>query len=238
MLRPEKLTASVEFSVNGTEWTGLRYGDLLLSNSVENADWSSDPVCPWACWDCEQAWCAQVCLSRVVRTQDQLLFMRPYRKSASCDPGDNDVHHKLLPDSLLIPVGDWNRVARSIDALPGFESFPQITNHDVFHLWLQHRPGFAIESLHGGTFLDHFQANCLASHPLEVAPALQVLAEHQSALENEPIPLSGTLVEVTPDPQAFNTFYFDFETTPELIAFGVCEQNLLIDQRFILKSPA
>lgn len=161
MLPPEELTTTVEHSVDGTAWTGLRYGSLLLSNSVENADWHSDPVCPWACWDCHQAWCAQACLSRVVQTTSQLVFMPPYRNTALCDPDSNA---NLLPEALMISVRQWDRIRRHTPALPAKDSFPQITNHDLFHLWLQHRPQCAIEGPYD-SLIEHFRSSCVASHP-------------------------------------------------------------------------
>ena len=233
MLPSEELIATEEQSVDGTEWTGLRYGDLLLSNSVENADWQSDPVCPWACWDCQQAWCAQVCLSHVVRTDSQLIFMPPYRANESCDPTDDDSLHKLLPEALIVPKRRWDEIGRQTPALPNSNSFPQITNHDLFNLWLQHRPPFAVEGPYA-TLIEHFRANCVASHPLELDHAVEWLHDCQSSLQNEPVFLRGRLTSVAPEPKNFNTFYFDSDTISELIAFRVSDMQPLIGGRYIL----
>ena len=233
MLPPEELTATVEQSEDGTEWTGLRYGSLLLSNSVENADWKSDPVCPWACWDCQQAWCAEVCLSRVVRTDSQLIFMPPYRANELCDPASGDSSHKLLPESLIIPIRRWDEISGQVHDLPNSNSFPQITNHDLFHLWLQHRPSFAIEEPYV-SLTEHFRANCIASHPVDVDHALQWLNDRQLSLQNEPVIQTGSLNSVAPEPESFNTFYFDSDSIAELIAFRVSDMQPLIDGRYIL----
>ena len=233
MLPSEELTTTQEQSVDGTEWTGLRYGDLLLSNSVENADRQSDPVCPWACWDCQQAWCAQVCLSRVVRTDSQLIFMPPYRANEFCDPTDDDSSHKLLPEALIVPIGRWDAIGRQTPALPNSDSFPQITNHDLFHLWLQHRPPFAVEGPYA-TLTEHFLANCVASHPLELDHAVKWLHDCRSSLQNEPVFLRGSLASVAPEPENFNTFYFDSDTIPELIAFRISDMQPLIGCCYIL----
>ncbi|GAB5442870.1 MAG: hypothetical protein Fues2KO_32190 [Fuerstiella sp.] len=233
MLPPEELTVSVQHSVDGTEWTALRYGSLLLSNSVENADWQSDPVCPWACWDCQQAWCAQVCLSHVVRTDSQLIFMPPYRASELFDPASDDSSHKWLPEALIIPIRRWDEISSQVLALPGSDSFPKITDHDLHHLWLQHRPPFAVEGA-DVSLAEHFRQNCVASHPVELDHALQWLDDTESSLQNEPVIQTGSLVSVEPAPESFNTFYFDSATNPELIAFRVCDMQPLIGGRYIL----
>jgi len=233
MLPPEELTTTVEHSADGAEWTGLRYGSLLLSNSIENADWHTDPVCPWACWDCQQAWCAQMCLSHVVRTDSQLIFMPPYRANTICDPAKDDSSHTLLAEALTIPVPQWDHVRSHTPALPTATSFPRITNRDLFHLWLQHRPPFAIEGPND-SLTQHFRANCVASHPMELDQALQWLDDFQSLMQQEPIVQAGNLNQVTPDLDYFNTFYFDSDTVPELIAFRINDLQPLIGGRHIL----
>lgn len=236
MITSAELRITPQQNAIGEKWLGLLFGDLLLSNSIENADWKSDPVCPWACPDCGIAWCAQVGLSRIVRTDSQLLWMPPYYQSDGCDPSVEDQSHSLLEDAVLIDMTEWERVRAVAKALPAIAKFPIITNHDLYNLWLQQRPEFAVETEYD-TFSQHIRRKCLASHPLDIDIALAVIETWDSAMLEPAIPLLGSLqaVPAVPNTEVYNTLYFDMEGTPEFVTFRTCDSRLLIAGEYILQ---
>ncbi|HBN77681.1 MAG TPA: hypothetical protein DD473_18090 [Planctomycetaceae bacterium] len=238
MLPLSKLETSIEFSDEGTQWTGLHYGELFLSNSIENADWKSDPVSPWACWGCEEAWCARICLSRVVRTESQLLFMKPYYKTPLCEPDTDDDSHKLLEDSLLIPFDDWQRVRNIVHELPDVKSFPVITNQDIINLWLQQRQEYAIENEHY-TFTQNLRKNCIASHPFSVDQFTSILEEQLDLLNFPPVEVEGIFDCVTQlfNSEDYNSLYFDLEGLPEFVTHRVTDHALVIGNEYLF-NPA
>ena len=159
--------------------------------------------------------------------------MRPYRATDFCDPNSGDNQHTLLAEALIIPLHDWQRVCEAVPALPVWTSFPSVTNHDMLHLWLQHRPAFAIEGQYD-TVLDHFRKNCVTSHPVNLDQALTVLADYESSLRQPPAIQHGTLASVAPDAESFNTFYFDSDSIPELPVFRVSDSQPLIAGQYVL----
>jgi hypothetical protein len=126
-------------------WTGLEFGDWWLCNSITHANRDSDPVAPWACWHCGQAWgCCQHGLARVVTTDRQLVWMGPYYSTERSNPFECLTQKQFIDRAALISRDTWNEMADSTDGMPRSESFPRITNHDVIHLGLQQRPECAI----------------------------------------------------------------------------------------------
>tara|TARA_R110002020_G_scaffold273893_5_gene489083 strand:+ start:986 stop:1714 length:729 start_codon:yes stop_codon:yes gene_type:complete len=238
MLPQSKLKTSIEFSDEGTQWTGLHYGELFLSNSIEFADWESDPVSPWACWGCEAAWCARMCLSRVVRTESQLLFMKPYYETSLCKPDSDDDSRRLLKDSLLIPFEDWQRVRIIAQELPEVKTFPVITNHDIINLWLQQRQEYAVETEYC-TFTQNLRKNCIASHPFSLDQIVSILEEQLDLLNTPPVEVEGKFES---PPQLFNSedyhsLYFDFEGLPEFVTHRVSDRALIIGNEYLF-NPA
>lgn len=236
MIASAELTITPQPNEIGEKWTGLQFGDLLLSNSIEAADWKSDPVCPAVCAGCGFAWCAQLHLSRIVRTDTQLLWMPPYYASNCCDPSDENRFHTLLEDAVLLDITDWERVRTEARALPVAGSFPVITNHDLYNLWLQQRPAFAVENEYD-SFLQHIRRNCITSHPLDLYAAISVIETCDAVMQEPAIPLAGSLkvVSAPPHTEAYNTLYFDLDGTPEFVTFRTGDNKLLIAGEYILQ---
>lgn len=202
----------------------LLYGHLQLSNSVDDADWRSDPVMPVICESCWLLSCGRKDSAHVVRTDSQLLWMPPY---GDWDPFDS------ISDSLIIKISEWQRVQEECPSLPDVGEFPQITNHDVVQLWLQERPAVAIPGEEQELEL-HLRKSCVASHPFELDNAIEVIRGHLGVLDQPPVELFGTFQEVATDPELFNSFFFDGDESPEFAAFSTDSANrLLIANRLV-----
>ncbi|MCA9063706.1 MAG: hypothetical protein KDA96_11625 [Planctomycetaceae bacterium] len=121
-------------TVPDSPWTGLMYGDWWFCNSVEHADWRSDPVAPWTCWDCEQAWCCQHGLARVVTTDCDLLWMAPYFSTQDLNPFSQLRPEQFIDRGALIPRKTWDMLADDIPGMPRSQAFPRMTSHNLIHL--------------------------------------------------------------------------------------------------------
>ncbi len=202
----------------GGDGTCLSYGDLLLVNSIEHADWLSQPAALWVCEGCGQAWCAAYHLTRIVRTTDQLLWMRPWFSSQEYHPFSEMQSRQLFDAAILVERADWDATRAVVPSLPDFESFAVMTDHDLLHLWLQDRPAYAIPA-EWESFSHHLRINCIASDPLEISKAISILEGHMSDLSQPPAALIGRFEELPDDRRYYNTLYFDL---PEGLEFRTC----------------
>ena len=232
MLPKSHLQTTTHRSDFGEEWIGLRYGDTELTNCVSAADWHTQPAAPWACWHCGLAWCCAHRLARIVRTEDQLLWMTPYFSTYECKAFSEIRRDELFDAALLIDRADWESTIKTLPSLPAFESFDLITNHDICYLWLQERPAHAVQN-EWDTVSQHIRHHCIASHPFDLQDAIQIIETHLHQLCSPPKGLVGTFQKIEGDPDAYNTLYFDGKGTPEFIAFlSIFPHFLVISGRY------
>lgn len=213
------------------DWIGLRYGDTELTNCVDAADWHTQPAAPWACWHCGNAWCCQHRLARIVRTEDQLLWMAPYFSTFEYKAFADIRPEQLFDASLLIDRNDWETNRKVVPSLPPFDSFSLINTHDICHLWLQNRPSFAVPE-EWDSLSHHLSRKCIASHPFDLPNAIEIIEKHLNALQCPAQDLVGRFEELKDDPDSYNTLYFDLEGTPEFIAFLALPSSVVISGRY------
>lgn len=222
---------SQEWVIGGEEvWTRLRYGEIEISNCIDLADWTSAPVVPMVCETCGEAHCFGW-NAHVVRTETQLLWMPAFNGTSM--HAVEDQHYYSINEAFLIDFDDWEATQEYQRNMPPFGSFPVITNHDLYHLWLQHRPKFALPDAYH-TWDQHLQQQCVASHPYDLDEARAIVAVLESVLDSPPVEQQGSFQRVKVDAESFNTFYFEGEGTPEFPAFSTDKPHrLLIDGEYI-----
>lgn len=198
-------------------WRRLTADGIELSNCIELADWDTEPAFPFVCADCFSTSCAACGLARIRRTATQLVWLPPTSISRSWPP-QKELEQRGIQDAYLIDQADWDRQSARHSQLPPVESFPPMTEGDLYRLWLQQRPRCAVEQ-YEDSFVRHLRRNCIASHPLEIAEAIAAIAEFERRLSMSDVQFVGHLDHVEPDPDSVQTFYFDGRDTPAFTAF-------------------
>lgn len=215
LLIDAKLTIHHEPNGEHGDWIGLKYGDAWLSNSVLHADWKSEPVAPWACWHCQQAWCCRHGLSRIVKTSRQLVWMTPYYSTQEHAAFEKLSPEQFIADAVVIGRDEWDRLGHDTLGMPLSETFPEITNHDIIQLWLQQRAASA-RPHERDTFIHHLQCHTIASHPLEILFALSIVQRLLEELQEPPVRMPSGYFQMLPDnAEFFNTLYLDGADFPE-----------------------
>lgn len=219
LLSNVNLTLRTETNEDWGVWTGLQYGDQWLCNSVEHASWVTDPVAPWACWHCGQAWgCCAGGLAHVVRTDRELVWMPPYYSTDNYDPRDSESFGTPIDFAVIISRDSWDTLAQSVKGMPNSSLFPAITNHDLVQLWLQERPDCAVPR-HAESFVNHLCKQAVASHPLEIADAIAAIERVLDELAHPARELSGVQFRSLPaDADEYNTMYFFSDQYTEFIS--------------------
>lgn len=214
-------------------WTRLTGDGIVLSNGVEAADWESDPIFPVVC-ECGSPYCAAYGLARIRRTSTQLVWMPPTHLSQAWPP-EEELEWRGISDALLIDGEEWDRIAELVTDLPPSQSFSKMSEGDLYRLWLQQRPAWAVER-YEDSFVHHLRRHCIASHPLELEDAIAVfeeLGERMSGCERE---VDGRLERIDPDPDRYQTFYFDGRGVREFVAFSVEQpQHLVIAGLYVAR---
>lgn len=213
-------------------WTRLKCDGIELSNSIECADWKSDPINLIVCETCLDldGWCQ---LAHLVRTDDQLLWMQPYYSRI---PGLalDDLDRRSVENSILMDRALWDEVSWQFDDMPGFDTVRRITRRDLHHLWKQQLPAYVPRGLSSSQRLEFYRM-CLASHPLEGPSAIDLALEMLDAPEPPEEPLSGVFVPVDPNSSDFQSYYFDGDQVSEWRAFtSCCPRKLVVANQWVL----
>lgn len=216
-----------------SDWTRLKCGELELSNCIEFTDWERDPLEPIVCTICGTSGCGPSHLIHLVRTENQLLWMRPYESDRYWVEAELESHS--IADTLMIHRADWDEIAQQSHHLPKFESIRRISSRDLLELWRQQLPP-CIKPRNGDSYPRHFLMNCIASHPRELDDAMQLAFPLLEGNFGSDSPLAGEFLEVHSADERVQTFYFDAEPFTEWRAF-LCEppHQLVIANRWLLQ---
>jgi len=184
------LTLRLHAELNGSwgQWTGLKCGDWWFCNSIEHADWRSDPVAPWACWHCCQPWCCQHGLARVVTEDEHIVWMTPYYSTEKHNPFRTLRSEQLIVRRALMSRTIWDGLATRTDGMQSSSEFPRITSHDLIHMWLQERPRCAVPA-EWDSFPRYMNMNSVTSHPLDKTAAVAIVQTILDELHCPPVVL-------------------------------------------------
>ena len=204
-------------------WTKLIAQGVMLSNSLEYADWTANPVEPIVCEGCWNPSCARAGLARIVSLGDQLLWLPPR-------PHDIDEFWRgrlseanFIRDSVLMPAATWERIRETYPRLPSAQSYPHANRQDLGTLWLREMPeGVRVAALGD---VEHCLRAAIASDPLDLDPARELVRSIvRWIVENPKQAVAGRIVRVQNCECAINTFYFDGDGWA---AFAVGRQKCL-----------
>ena len=136
----ERWTAPPQQDFPRPTWTKLVANGVLLSNSLEYANWLASPVQPILCESCWSAGCSLDGLARIVRLNDHILWLAA-RSADLVGPGlDGLSDDNVIAEPVLMPVATWERLRAIVESLPASESFPKATRDDVAALWMHEMP--------------------------------------------------------------------------------------------------
>lgn len=227
-LRIENFLPKYDFPyLDPAESFRLLADDVELSNCIKFAEWDTDPINPILCSECLIPECGANGMAHVFRTETELIWMPPYQSWRSWPEWDEIELFRSIRETYLFRATEWKRLCQSNSLLPPFESFPVVTNHDLYHLWLQQRPDFAIPSRYE-SFHHHLQRHVVASHPLEIQPAFDVISSKKDEMNSPAIPQAGSFVPISEITEEFNSLYFDGDGLQEFITFTVAAPHRLV----------
>ena len=200
------------------QWTRLSCDGLELSNSIEWADWKSDPIAPTVCessWETNYWWKT----AHLVRTDSQLLWLQCYYSEIPKNPWFGP-EQDPLEDSVLIDRVFWDEVCTKLAELPRFDSIRRITSRDLWALWEQQLPPCTKPDAYK-TIAQHLWAKCIASHPIDRDQTVPLVLQLLDAKDHATTPREGTLVPIDRERDNIQAFYFDADDFPEWLAFTV-----------------
>jgi hypothetical protein len=194
-------------------WTKLIADGILLSNSLEYANWRVNPVEPFVCDSCWNSGCVQTGLARIVRLADDLLWLPPR-------PCDIDSSRRawlseanFIRHAVLMPAATWERLRQTCPNLPSANSYAPATRADLAALWIHEMPeGIRV---HDVGQLEKCLRAVLASDPLDLDSAREAVRLLVGWLLEAPEEaVHGRLVRAQTFGVAINTFYFDGDEWP------------------------
>ena len=205
-------------------WTKLIANGLVLSNSIEYADWDAVPVEPMVCELCWAPGCARAGLARIVRLPRQLLWTRPNLGDIDEFWRDPLGEAQFIRDDVLIPERAWMGLHERVPLLPAANHFPRATRRHLAALWLSEMPA-AVRVTDLDALGDRVWETALASDPLDLEPTREITRQLCAWLREAPDePLSGCIVPATTS-NGINRIYFDGLPLPEWPAFALGPPN-------------
>ena len=214
------------------KWTKLFAGDLMLSNSIEFADWHADPVQPIACELCWHPGCALTGLTRIVNVKDLLFWIRPnYEDFSAGWVGEPN----LIRDSVVIPTKAWDRLRCQCPALPSAASFPSPTREDLMNLWVD---GMPKDVRTRSVEKNEFWRTIIASDPLELSETRRAISELSTWVRSNPkTTAKGEVVQANTFAGKINSVFFEGPPFTEWIAFAIGEKvSFVFDNRWVFQS--
>ncbi len=140
---------------------------VMLSNSIEFADWNARPIHPIVCESCWSAGCGPA-FAVIVRVADNLLWLPPSREEFP------DLWDTVISEAVLMPETTWESMRQRFPNMPAAESYPLATRRDFATLWLAEMPE-VVRTLEIRR-LESLLGTALASDPLDLEPAREVIA--------------------------------------------------------------
>jgi hypothetical protein len=178
-------------------WTKMFAGGVMLSNSIECADWAASPVDPIVCEACWNPGCAMEGLARIVRIGDHLLWLprRPRDIPESLPEWLNKA--AFISEAVLMPAASWEELRNLFPKLPPTKSYPLAVRGDAATAWISEMPEAVRVGELGG--LDARLREALASDPLDLEPAREVVQRLVGWVHERPErPMKGQLVLTCP----------------------------------------
>lgn len=211
-----------DFSASGVAdpiWTRLRYGKTILCNSLEWAEWSSNPVQVELCDVCGTAGCASGGYVHVSALGDTVLWTMPNWVTET-DVGEGRLFPATVIEkfgSVAFPVGVWDSLRVAAAEVPTFGSLARAGGHALRDAWAigQSRPK-ALDRL-----VPLLRECLVGADTLDVGDAIQWI-EHWLQWFDERVAncVEGTLASPETTGSRIETLYFDGPGTADWTALA------------------
>lgn len=208
-------------------WTKLIAGGVVLSNSIERADWLADPVQAIVCDHCGLAMCARIGLARIVRLADYLLWLPPRLPDVPDRRRGGLSEMNLISATVMMRKATWDSLRERFPNLPASEYYPQAIRRDLGQVWLGEMPAAVrVKELNG---LTRGLREVLASNPLDLDRARELIQRTVGwVIQGLDEPVHGQVATVQECGGAINTFYFDGPPFSEWPAFVMGRDNSFV----------
>lgn len=194
-------------------WTKLSANGVLLSNSLEYANWQSTPIEPIVCESCWSAGCSLAGLARIVHLKDHLLWLAPRAMDLAGPVLDRLSDDNLLSEPVMMPIATWERLRLVVATLPPYDSFPPATRGDVAALWMHQMP--ISSRVCDVQRIETSLRAAVASDPLDLEPARDIVSAMVRWFQQGPHDsVTGTVLRIEACAGSANTFYFDHDEWP------------------------
>lgn len=219
------------------KWTKLFAGDLMLSNSIEFANWQANPVQPVVCEQCWHPGCAQTGLARIVNVKDMLFWIRPNWEELSQSCYGWIGEQNLIRESVLIPGRAWDDLRRRCPKLPTAESFPSPSRDDLIDLWMNGMPKDVrvrtVEKMN-----EQFWQTVIATDPLEPSETRRVVSNLFDWVRSHPkAPVKCEVLETNAFGGSLNSVFFEGPPFIEWIAFATgAKVSFVFDNRWVIQT--
>jgi len=212
-------------------WTKLIVDGVMLSNSIEYGSWRRNPVCPIVCEACWSADCAMTGLARLVTLRDWILWLPGQAEDLDESWRDQLDRSHFLAQAVIMPQATWDGLHARFPNLPPADHYPPASRRGVAQLWLSEMPE-AVRVRGLAELDDHLRRTALASDPLDLDPAREVIRSMIGWLNEAPgQSATGRIVRVQDAGGPANSFYFDGPPFPEWPAFIVGRDNSFVFDR-------
>jgi hypothetical protein len=192
-------------------WTKLIADGVMLSNSIEYANWRASPVYPIVCESC---WCAECgpAFAVIVRLAENLLWLPPNQDDFP------DLWWPVISEPVLMSERTWEWLRQKFPNMPAAESYPLATRRDLATLWMAEMPEVVRTSQLRK--LEPLVSTALASDPLDLEAARYAIGQIVNWVEERPKePVAGKLLR--DDEIEINTLFFDGPPTTLWPAFAI-----------------
>lgn len=201
-------------------WTKLYADGILLSNSIEFANWIADPVEPIVCEACWNSACSRSGLARIVRIGNYLLWLPPRLSDIDGFWAKMLTDDNLIAQTVLMPIEVWNDLRKKFQHLPAAEHYGIASRADLGVLWLSEMPE-AIRSRDLNA-IDGRLRESLASDPLDLGMAKEIIKSMVDwILQGPRLTANGRILRTQSSGHPINTIYFDGPEYAEWHAFLV-----------------
>ncbi len=190
------------------DWTRLRCGPWLLSNSLEATEWTGNPVQVVVCDACGHAGCASGGYVHMSRTPSFVVWTVPQLEDP--DPIEFTQYRAAYPVRMsavvLIDRDRWDAWAGEWEGLPRSSDLPDVTGRTLSDAWRRSMPvanrAPVLEQV-PDFIRDRARASDTAGVP-EIASVLRALVADFTACMGKAI--AGDVVRTSRRPE---TIYFD-----------------------------
>lgn len=188
-------------------WTRAKYGEVELCNSLEWADWASNPIQVQICDACGTPGCASGGYVHISTLKDVVLWTMPQRETS------DTLEAKLLPASsiarfgaIAFPTRVWASFHQAAADVPETVALPGADGPSICDAWIN-GPGRPSEA---DRAVDWLRTRLLAADTLDVPAAIGSIEQWIGWFrERARVEIDGSILPIQSVGAVIEKFYFD-----------------------------